>query len=414
MEQDVETIISSVARVIRARLPVLVPEMTEHFVQVIPEFRRDDVALELMISSTVSNLHSIVDLLDHGIDPTDLAVPVAAAEYARRFARLDLSLEALLRAYRLGEHRFGRWVLQAVRDHGELDVAQAIAVADCIGQRVNRYIDGIVEGLIDIYREEHRAWDIRPETVRASSVRTVLASPELDVGAAEATLGAPLRGWHRAAVLWSDQPAALDEVQADLARLTGLAPLSVLVEPGCLWAWWSATGVPAITPQSFDAIVRRRAGVRIALGSPASGLPGFRTSHEEAQRVRRLLGNGRVVETGAVDHADVAVPAMLADQPRALRAWVGHVLGGLARDDEGAERLRTTLRVYLAVERSTNEAARRLHLHRNSVGYRVRRAEELLGRSLAEDRLGIEVALLVCHYLGPDVLRPAASDGPTV
>jgi hypothetical protein len=39
-------------------------------------------------------------------------VPPAAAMYARRFAQHDLSLEALLRAYRLGEHMFLQWVIR--------------------------------------------------------------------------------------------------------------------------------------------------------------------------------------------------------------------------------------------------------------------------------------------------------------
>jgi hypothetical protein len=106
MDAGVDEIIMVIAREIRTQLDVLAPEMTTHFVQVIPEFRHDEAVRDLMISSTASNLHAIVDLLEHGIELDDIAVPAAAAEYARRFARLDLSLEALPRAYRLGEHRF--------------------------------------------------------------------------------------------------------------------------------------------------------------------------------------------------------------------------------------------------------------------------------------------------------------------
>lgn len=70
------------------------------------------------------------------------------------------------------------------------------------------------------------------------------------------------------------------------------------------------------------------------------------------------------------------------------------------RDDEPTRRLRETVRVFLDVRGSFTEAATRLHVHKNTVHYRVRRAEEILGHTLTEKRLDIEVALLVCAQLG--------------
>jgi DNA-binding PucR family transcriptional regulator len=48
-----------------------------------------------------------------------------------------------------------------------------------------------------------------------------------------------------------------------------------------------------------------------------------------------------------------------------------------------------------------------LTLHKNTVQYRVRKAEEGLGVPLAENRLDVELALLAAHWLGPSVLRAA-------
>ncbi|MDN5930280.1 MAG: helix-turn-helix domain-containing protein [Pseudonocardia sp.] len=48
----------------------------------------------------------------------------------------------------------------------------------------------------------------------------------------------------------------------------------------------------------------------------------------------------------------------------------------------------------------------RLHLHKNTIQYRIRRAEEARGRPLQDDRLDVEVALLACRLLGSTVLRP--------
>ena len=69
-------------------------------------------------------------------------------------------------------------------------------------------------------------------------------------------------------------------------------------------------------------------------------------------------------------------------------------------------RLRETARVFLAADGSFTAAAEQLTLHKNTVHYRVRKAEEILGRPLQESRLDVELALAACRWLGPAVLRP--------
>ena len=44
-------------------------------------------------------------------------------------------------------------------------------------------------------------------------------------------------------------------------------------------------------------------------------------------------------------------------------------------------------------------------MHKNSIKYRVEVAEKALGRSLAENRLDVEIALNASYWLGPAVLR---------
>jgi DNA-binding PucR family transcriptional regulator len=46
-------------------------------------------------------------------------------------------------------------------------------------------------------------------------------------------------------------------------------------------------------------------------------------------------------------------------------------------------------------------------LHKNTVQYRIRRAEESLGRPVGENRHDVELALRASHWLGSLVLRPA-------
>jgi DNA-binding PucR family transcriptional regulator len=95
-----------------------------------------------------------------------------------------------------------------------------------------------------------------------------------------------------------------------------------------------------------------------------------------------------------------------------LRAWVIETLGPLADDDDHHARLRGTLHVFLAEHGSYKATAERLTLHKNTVQYRIRKAEECLGRPVGEDRLQVELALLASGWLGAAVLRPAAEPRP--
>jgi DNA-binding PucR family transcriptional regulator len=54
---------------------------------------------------------------------------------------------------------------------------------------------------------------------------------------------------------------------------------------------------------------------------------------------------------------------------------------------------------------SYKATAERLILHKNSVQYRIRKAEEALGHPVAENRLSVELALLASQSLGATVLR---------
>jgi len=81
--------------------------------------------------------------------------------------------------------------------------------------------------------------------------------------------------------------------------------------------------------------------------------------------------------------------------------------GTLATDDEPHARLRDTLLAFLQSGGSYKATAEQLVLHKNTVQYRIRKAEESLGRPAAEHRHDVELALQAGRWLGPAVLQPA-------
>ena len=144
----------------------------------------------------------------------------------------------------------------------------------------------------------------------------------------------------------------------------------------------------------------------VALGSPLAGVEGFRRSHRQAQRARNvaIAAGADPQSVIAADDPGLSAAALLGNDLDEARAWVREVLGPLSSDTDNDARLRETLRIFLRSGASYKAAADRLNLHFNSVKYRVQRAVERRGRPIGDDRLDVELALLVCHWFGEAVL----------
>jgi hypothetical protein len=399
---------AAIAREMEPALPVLTEEMVAHFTELIPDLRIDDEDIrELLYASAHANLVTAVDIFAHGIPVDQVAVPAAAAHYVRRLAQRDVPVESLLRAYRLGGSLFLQWWLRAVERHRPgPDVL--LAATKHTASVATEYVDRISETLVAIYDEERKLWAQRAAATRAVQVRTVLLDDDLDTVTAEALTGYRMHGTHLAAVIWGSSPdsgRAVESTAQLLAEATGQQPLAVLVDDRTLWAWMSGRGGSAIDLRALDAQLRRRkVAVHVAVGNPACGLAGFRSSHQDAlaaQRVAIIRGDDA---PGVTAFGDVAVSGFLARDLPAARRWVAEVLGGLALDDDAMAELRRTVLLFLRQGASLTEAAGQLHLHKNTVRYRLRKAEDVRGRPVNDRRLDLEIALLACEQLGKSVL----------
>jgi DNA-binding PucR family transcriptional regulator len=145
---------------------------------------------------------------------------------------------------------------------------------------------------------------------------------------------------------------------------------------------------------------------RLAAGAPACGVEGFRRTHHEARLAQELALTAGPAGPRTTVFAQIGPVALLCADLNTTRAWVHSTLGALAIDDEPRARLRETARVFLSTGGSFTATAEQLMLHKNTVHYRIRRAEEIRGRPLQQARLDVELALSACRWLGPAVLQP--------
>jgi GGDEF-like domain/PucR C-terminal helix-turn-helix domain len=386
----------------------------------IPELRGDARLMELLGASVEANLDTLLHALRYEIALERVDAPAAAVEYARRLAQHGVPVNALVRAYRLGQRRMNEVVFAELRaieipDPTRFDVLEAITAI------LFEYIDRISQQVVAIYENEREGWLENQNSLRAVRVREVLAAHKsVDLDAATTSIRYPLRWHHLALVIWYPDVAAEGDELARLQRFlrelgqaagAGASPLFIAADRTCGWGW-----LPYRAPSpEAEAKVRQFALGRpdspsVAIGTMAHGAEGFRQSHREAEGARRVAIIGARHEPTVIAATDpgLSAAAMLGGDVTDTRAWVATVLGDLAADNENDERLRETLRVFLGCGCSYKMAAQDLNLHFNSVKYRVGRAIARRGRDIDNDRLDVELALLACHWYGTAVLQPNA------
>jgi DNA-binding PucR family transcriptional regulator len=207
-----------------------------------------------------------------------------------------------------------------------------------------------------------------------------------------------LIGWIEGAEL--DAVATLEREGRALARMISEAePLVVPAGRGLVWVW--AGSFETIEPPDRALASELAPSVRFAVGEPGQGLDGFRRSHAQAERVRRLVTSASSVGSLA-RYRELALAATLCADKERARTFAREELGVLAGPDPALQRLRETLAVYLDAGASPLHAANRLGVHAKTVAYRMRRVEELLGRPIVQRRAELEAALLIAVTLGTD------------
>jgi PucR C-terminal helix-turn-helix domain/GGDEF-like domain len=354
-----------------------------------------------------SNLGVIVTMMREGEDPASAYPPQEAIGYAKEYVVRGLELSLMQRAYRTAQGILGGIILERLRaatddaDH----LAEAMAYFNAW---IFSWVETIERRLTDVYISEHEQWVRGAAAVRAAEVRALLGGAAVDAAAVSLRLGYELDRFHVGFVVWSEEAgerpgetgglfAAMEHTAAAVAKSLGAgAPLTV-AEGRHLACWAGRPSEPELSRLRLPRTGAR--GLSVAAGTPAPGVEGFVLSHREALLARRIVqlrgqGGGTVAA-----YPDLELEALLAENPEAARRFAARELGPLAAADDSTVRLASTVAIFLEEGSSFVHAGRRLGIHANTVAYRVRRAESLLGRPVTERQLELRVALRLVRLL---------------
>ncbi|MGI8801893.1 MAG: PucR family transcriptional regulator [Solirubrobacteraceae bacterium] len=387
IEQDLATtqpwqaLDPALAALLLPELPGLADEIAAGLREHIPEYRR---AMHGLFGSTVRK--AIEAALRQFVEQMGRPAPEASArpgrsiyvELGRGELRAGRGLDALQAAYRLGARIAWRRLASVANRGGDVDPEQLSLLAESIFA----YIDELSAESIEGYAREQAARAGERQGSRQHLIRLIIDGAPVD----EIEPAARAVAWEvpRAlAVLVCDYFDA-ERLTARVAHGSVAAALDgccclLLPDPdapgrreslvAALRRTTAALGPTVAPSDARRSFTRARAGLRL---QAAGVLPGGRLVVAEEQLATLVL------------HHDPALLAELADRCLAP-------LGGLTPN--AAERLRETLREWLRWQGSVPDVAAALHVHPQTVRYRLNRLRELFGPALDDPEARFELAL---------------------
>jgi DNA-binding PucR family transcriptional regulator len=323
--------------------------------------------------------------------------PVAAnlsnelLQSARNLVRRGLDQQAL-DGYRGGQN--AAWIRWMQIVFGlTTDAAEIREVLDITARSISEFVDATIRAVAREVRKEREELINGSNAERRETVTLLIDGAPIALELAQSRLGYRLERHHTAVIVWSEdanpETQFLERAARQLAeRAEAKHLLSVVVSAGTVWGWMDAP------VHASDEIRDLGGNIRVATGSRAAGVEGFRRSHLEAVTTQRILARLKSQRVVAA-FEEVELVSLVTNDPARSDEFVSRTLGDLSSADADT---REVLRVYLHEQSSVARTSARLHAHRNTVLRRLNRAQELLPRPLESSALEVGVALEVLYW----------------
>jgi PucR C-terminal helix-turn-helix domain len=378
-----ESLAPEVADALRPELPALADEIVAAVSEGVPDYARP---LEGPFGRALrSGVEEALRQFVTAVEDPEAARATGRETYVNRGRgemRAGRGLDALLAAYRIGARVAWRR-LAAAGERAGLRPATLYALAEAIFA----YIDELSADSIEGYAREQAAaagaFQRRRQRLAGLLVREPAAAPGA-VEAAAADAGWPLPRETAALAVEGEEA---DRLAVRLGPDALVAPL-----PSLTVAVMSDPAAPGRTRELAAALRGRRAVLGPVVGWQETGL-----SFARAHKVLELVLDGALEPPGSlVVASEHQVELVLGGDRRLARDLAERALAPLEAETElSRERLGSTLDAWLRHRGRTEAVARALHVHPQTVRYRLARLRELFGARLDDPdaRFELELAL---------------------
>ncbi|MEV8313773.1 helix-turn-helix domain-containing protein [Streptomyces sp. NPDC059900] len=391
LDAEAVAVLHRAARALLRDLPAMTDRLVATLREQEPAYRTD---IENRPTDVWQEVHrslrySVTSLLQPG--QTREAAHRTSVQIAGARAERGLPLDALLHAFRLGGAMVWQGLVEEVSRGNPDDMRLLIHVATDVWNFVDEHC-GVVA---DAYRRTERrmAWQ-HENRLRLLTASLLDGSARLtDLPTAADVLGLPEDGWYAVIALEGDDSRLTLPTGTRTLRHTAPGVQYALVLLG------GADGDPAAELSALGAALALPPGARAGIGSPVESLAAVPHARRLADTALRACPR-----SGGTILLDERLPdALVVSSPELAQALAERVLGPLrSLDPADRDLLLDTLVVWLEADGSAQRAGTRLYCHRNTVLNRLRRVEQLTGRSLTRvgDLVEISLALGARRLLG--------------
>jgi hypothetical protein len=380
-ERPWEELPTQIAPAMRPGLGALAEEMIEAIRATVPAYARplEGAVAEGVRSGVEGALSQFLDVVEEG-HAGPLPERELYAELGRGEAREGRSLEALLAAYRIGARV--AWRRAAARAR-ELEIGDEVLAL--FAESIFAYIDELSAASAEGFAREQSAAAGEADRRRAALARLLIEHPpadpaEIELAARDAGLELPDR---LAAVAWA--PREND-------RTASWLPMgSLAVADGEL----SYALVPDPDAPMRRAEIARAFGRRAAALGPSVPWQDAARSALRATEVHRLVTAGAIEAAGLVRAEDHLTTLLIERDPSLLNELAERRLAPLADATPSARgRLLETLEAWLEHHGSVPDVARAIHVHPQTVRYRLNQLRNLFGDDLDDPDARFELMVV--------------------
>ncbi|MEV6176813.1 helix-turn-helix domain-containing protein [Streptomyces sp. NPDC052015] len=396
--------LSDVIAVIHGRLPGLGERIAERIRADVPAYADESlIPYDSLRGSCTANADLVLKHLHRaGVPETG-----PARETGRIRAEQGMPLADILHAYRIGFEFVWSEIVTEARTHPALPDFQLVDRSAEIWHLFGLYAEAVAAA----HRETTAELAVQRGARRSALVEALFSgvlADRITLWDAARELGLPERGPYAVVAAAADSPGVepLPGVEASLRQAHLASAWRLLPD--------QQIGLIALATPEAEATglrILRRAGARVGVSPRFASL----RDTPRALRFARLALEGLPGTAPGVARFDDDPLAMLVAAAPAEAAHLMDVVLKPVLDLPGLERTRLlhTLESWFSAGGSATATAERLYVHPNTVRYRLRRVEELTGRSLSDPRTVADLGAALLATRSPAVGRSPDTDKAT-
>ena len=361
----------SVEDVVRHRDAVL-DRMLTRMVAEIPHYATlDRSGLDSVRTITAAYVEGCLQAAQErrGPSPSELS---RMAESARLRARQGWPLSALLHGYRVA---VGAW-WDIVRSEIEQQPRDLTAVVE-LAAALLRYSDEAQSVVAESWSDEAELLAADEDRRHHRLMQSLMSGPRADASGPAERAGVELAGSYAVVLILDPGNSRAHPRIAKALRALHLQPQVLAApRPHDVLALWPQSATVRIEIERAIECMPGGSRLAVAVADPEV-THGYAAALDEAAQVLAVTGRRR---PGVHRLDDVPLQALVRQAGGRITEIVGGLLDPVREEDElRASDLLTTLRAYVDADASTRQAAAALHVHPNTVSYRLERVRALTG-----------------------------------